>query len=478
MPEYEYSCTNDIFNVFSFTPYPSAVFIKTNFSTSYFLLHRENNIKIKYNHSLNHCLFPKFVFYVKIEIYFELGVIDMEKILFCNLDLLKISFDSRENLALQELRNQFLQYAKELYVDEENKIYFISRDQNLLYTAEEHFIKKEKITYLNFRQRDKARDFVMKNRDRNHRFVFIGGKEVDFLLAVHTHSLFIVPTWIPVEEKAKHYGISVDTPAQLFQFIRTLNNQESWYAKASIEPNITAFSLMDGRYKCKAWTNNEKEMVEHFELLLKSGSSRNYYHILLYHFLAGMTNSNLFDDIELFGMIPSSDCTLNDDILSFMWQTRIIKGKRNPQTLPNGENLILRKLPKAKAHNSYTIDYRANMGAIDEFETICINPDFKNKINTLKKTKNFNVCIFDDYMTHGNSFNAVRNLLKNLGANKIIFVSLGNFGRPFQKKDYTITGNIFDTGYSYSLTNSNIVPLSYNSAAKNEVAELYNIFNS
>ena len=133
-------------------------------------------------------------------------------------------------------------------------------------------------------------------------------------------------------------------------------------------------------------------------------------------------------------MIPSSDCSLNKDIFSFMRQTRIIKGKHIPRKLTYGENLLLRKNPKQKAHLSYSTEQRVIMGAVEEFKTLCINPDFKNKINTLRKSGKFNVCIFDDYMTHGNSFNAVRNLLKQLGANKIIFVSLGNFGKPFQKK--------------------------------------------
>lgn len=402
----------------------------------------------------------------------------MEKILFCNLDLLKITFDGNANPALQKIRNQFLSYAKELCSDEENHIYFISRNQQLLNSAEEHFINKYGYSNFKFRLREKARDFVMQHRHHNNLFVFIGGKEVDFHMAVHTKSLFIVPTWIPVEEKAELYGVHVDTPEQLFKFIRTLNNHENWYAKVEIEPNVTALSLMDGRYKYKAKTENERDMVEHFEQLLKFGQSRNYYDILLYHFLAGMTNNKLFDDIELFGMIPSSDCSLNDDILGFMRQTRIIKGKHVPRNRINGENLLLRKIPKQKAHLSYSTDQRAAMGAKEEFRTLCINPDFKNKINTLRKSGKFNVCIFDDYMTHGNSFNAVRNLLKQLGANQIIFVSLGSFGKPFQKRDYTITGDVYNIGYSYSPINSSIKSFIYNDMAKDEVSELYDIFNS
>lgn len=86
-----------------------------------------------------------------------------------------------------------------------------------------------------------------------------------------------------MEDKSEYYGVHVDTPDQLDKFIRTLNNQESWYARLEIEPNITALSLMDGRYKYKAKTENEREMIMHFEALLKQGKSRN---LLRYSFVS------------------------------------------------------------------------------------------------------------------------------------------------------------------------------------------------
>ena len=402
---------------------------------------------------------------------------NMQKLLFCNLDLLRKSFDGFDNHNLKQFRDEFLDYADTLCNDAENQIYFISKDQTQLNAAEK-FFNNNGYNNFKFRSRAKAKDFVMKYKSRNNFFVFISGKEVDFHLAVHSKSLFIVPTWIPVEDKSEYYGVHVDTPDQLDKFIRTLNNQESWYAKLEIEPNITALSLMDGRYKYKAKTENEREMIMHFEALLKQGKSRNYYDILLYHFLAGMTNTTLFDDIELFGMIPSSNCSLNEDIFSFMTQVRYIKGKRLPKNKMEDANLIQRITPKIQAHMLSNQSARANMGADYEFDTLRINPEFKQKIERLKKEGRFKVCIFDDYMTHGNTFNAVRNLLKYLGADKIIFVSLGNFSRPFQKKDYKITGNVFDSGYNYELLQSTQQYLTYDEDAKDEIDELYNIFNS
>lgn len=395
----------------------------------------------------------------------------MQKLLFCNLDLLK----SFNNNTLPVVA--FMDFVDRLRADKENEVFFVSRDQQLLKKAEYSFNEVNKKNY-NFISRETARNYVMSHKNMNNYFVFVSGKEVDFRLAVNSKSLFIVPTWVPVEEKSIYYGVHVDTPAQLEKFIRTLNNQNSWYATLEIEPNIFALSLMDGRYKYKAFTSNEQDMMKHFEELLKQGISRNYYAILLYHFLAGITNSTFFDDIELFGMIPSSNCSLNPDIFGFMTQVRYIKGKRLPKNSMINPNLIQRVVPKTQAHMLPNQSVRATMGACQEFSTLCINPEFKKKIETLKKEGRFNVCIFDDYMTHGNTFNAVRNLLKHLGVNKIIFVSLGNFSRPFQKNDYAISGDVYKLGYSYQLTQSTQQNLTYNYTAKNEIDELYTIFNS
>lgn len=401
----------------------------------------------------------------------------MQKILFCNLDLLKKSFNNFDNSTLEKTRNQFLEYAEDLCSNDDNKICFISREQDQLNLAEKFFISKG---YKNFKfmTRHAAKEFVLKHKTKNNYFVFISGKEVDFRIAVLSKSLFIVPTWIPTEPKSEYYGVHVDNPEQLNKFIRTLNNQENWYAELEIEPDVFALSLMDARYKYKAQDENERNMIKHFEELLKDGTSRNYYDILLYHFLAGMTNSNLFDDIELFGMVPSSDCQLNPDMFKFMTQVRYIKNKRLPKNNMSYPNLLIRRKAKVKAHMLPNQSERSSMGGIHEFNTLIINPDYKDKINRLKKEGKFNVVIFDDYMTHGNTFNSVRNILKHLGANKIIFVSLGNFGRPFQKIDYNISGDVYELGYSYAQTNVTTKYLTYNTDAKQEVSDLYEIFNS
>lgn len=404
----------------------------------------------------------------------------MKKVLFCNLDLLVKGFTGWDPETSLKNRNEFLDYINTLCEDNDNVVCFISRDQNKLNSGKEHFDKKG-YTKFKYKLRDDAREYVMQNKSRNNYFVFVGGKEVDFRLAVNTQSLFIVPTWIPVEEKAQYYGVCVDTPTQFYKFILTLNNNNTWYSQLQIDNRSTCISLMDARTYAGSPTISEKQMLINFQQLLKYGQSRSYYAILMYHFLANMTNSTLFDDVELFGMIPSSNCLVNADLFRFMEQVRFIKNKRLPQAVYRQpleeQNLLIRHTPKQQMHGGSQIG-RANIGGRLEFDSLYINPAFETKIKNLKKQGKFNVVIFDDYMDHGNGFNAVRCLLESIGANKIIFVSMGSFRKQFQKKDYIISGNVFGAGYTYTLETQQVLTnFTINDSAKMEVDHLYDIFN-
>lgn len=81
--------------------------------------------------------------------------------------------------------------------------------------------------------------------------------------------MYIVPTWLPLEEKAQKYGIHVNTVRQLRKFIQTLNNQNVWYSRIEIDDISTAYSLVDARYGKYADTEEEKAMVLNFQRLLK-----------------------------------------------------------------------------------------------------------------------------------------------------------------------------------------------------------------
>ena len=400
----------------------------------------------------------------------------MNKILLCNLDLLRKKFEGLEenqNQVIIRYRNSFIEMLDNFLFEQENKVFFFSRDQYSLQSIKKDL--EEDHPRYRYITRDQVKQML--NEGESSKFIIVSNKDVDLHMAVRNKVLLIVPLWVPYETKAKYYGISVDFPNQLFQFIQVMNNQNTWYSRCQVDSHTTVLSLMDARYKYYALSNDERDMLLNFENLLKQGKSRSYYKILLYHFLAGVTNIDFFDDIELFGMIPSSDCSLNPDMFEFMQQVRYINGKQLPHRSMQCDNLLIRMSPKGKAHETDSW-IRTRVGPEDEFATLCLNCEYADKIEKLKRDGRFNVCVFDDYMTYGNSFNAVRNLLNYLGANKIVFVSLGNFGRPFERWDYDIRGSVFDVGYDFTLSSKDQVQHEYFPSAKSEVASLYSIFNN
>ncbi len=404
----------------------------------------------------------------------------MKKVLFCNLDLLVIKFDGWDSEASLKNRNEFLDYVNTLCEDNDNIVCFISREPAKLKSAKKHFDAKGFGKFI-YKLREDAKSYISQHKDKNNYFVFVSGKEVDFYNAVNTKSLFIVPRWMPFEEKAAYYGVCVDTPTQFYKFILTLNNNNNWYSQLQIDGKSTCISLMDARTYAGSPTLSEKEMLINFQQLLKYGQSRNYYDILMYHFLANMTNTTLFDDVEVFGMIPSSNCSVNPYIFRFMEQIRYIKNKKLPQSVyrktPEEQNLLIRHKPKRQMHGGSQIG-RSNIGATLEFASLCLNPEFKTKVHNLKKLGKFNVVIFDDYMNYGNGFNAVRCLLESIGANKIIFVSMGIFRTQFQRKDYVISGNVFGSAYTYEIASEQVLTdFKINNSAKTEVDHLFDIFN-
>ena len=400
----------------------------------------------------------------------------MKRILLCNVDLLRRRFDGLtkdDQEIVESHRNTFVKIINGFIEDEVVDALFYSRDPKTLFQAKNYF--REIYPKIRFESRDYVERFLESNK--NDRCIIVSGKDVDLYMSVHHKVLLIAPGWIPCEDKVKKYGIIIDFPSQIIQLLRVFDNQNTWFSRCQVDDKTILLSLMDARYKFYAKTLDEREIMLHFEELLKQGKSRNYYKVLMYHFLAGMTGTDFFDDIELFGMMPSSDCSLNQEVFAFMQQIRYIQGKQLPHRTMKCENLLLRLSPKNQAHNMSGI-YRMQLGPTSEFSTLCVNPEFKDKIEKLKRVKKFNVCIFDDYVTYGNSFNAVRNIFNHLGVDKLVFISLGNFKRNIELWDYKIQGNVFRSGYKYELVSKINKPQEYDEKAKQEVAHLYEIFNN
>ena len=92
------------------------------------------------------------------------------------------------------------------------------------------------------------------------------------------------------------------------------------------------------------------------------------------------------------------------------------------------------------------------------------------------KLKGRVVCVFDDYLTNGNTFESLRNLLVACQVRKIIFVSIGKFRSSdencYVQKSFTISGDVYTGCYDATFNGSVPHVASFNDAARQSLENL------
>ncbi|AQW26253.1 phosphoribosyltransferase [Clostridium perfringens] len=351
-------------------------------------------------------------------------------------------------------------------LDEGNEVVFTSHDWSSVLKMRKYFETKDLKEDNGFRvlKRDDLKVLI---KNSSESYIVIGNKDRDFELAVNNKLLYIVPEWCNEKcDKSLKYGVVINNLEQLKQIIKTVNNQNNWYYHEVLEDGTEIYSLLSGMYKKWDVTPKEKELVVGFENFLKKGNT-DYYQILYYHFLAAISNLEKFKSINIWGIAPSSGLKLNENMLNFKDKARYMMKK---QQTKEGDNLFLRHTPIEKSH--YLDEWeRKELGATRHFNSIYLNPNYK--------VKGKNICIFDDYLTHGNTFEAMRNILRAAGAKNIIFVSLGRFKKPYIYQEYIMKGDFTKpNGFTYEKKSPNYnIPYRSNERARDEIVNLHDIFN-
>jgi len=336
-------------------------------------------------------------------------------------------------------------------------IVFMSRTYEKLQLAKSFF---KDATKYKFPYRKDAKEFVEKNPGGY--FIVLGINEQDLYLAANNRQLLINPIWTEVKTiEVEKYGIKISRPDLLVKFIEIIKNQSSWYYNVDLDDKTHVLSLYSANTYRGSHTPEEKVLIAGFQSLLKNGD-KGYYEVLLYHFLAGIANNDDFREVQDWAIFPSSGTELNDDMIQFKERARIVMNGRKPAPL------FIRHTPTTKSH------YMGKAERIPcnrHFDTIKLNDIYKGKL------KGRTICVLDDFLTNGTSFETARNLLLTQNVKKIIFVSVGRFGSNYVKQDYKITGDVFNHGYNYKLIKSAHVEGSIDNGAIDDINSLYDIIS-
>lgn len=275
--------------------------------------------------------------------------------------------------------------------------------------------------------------------------IFIGPKNVDMYNATHFKLLYLCSMWSnKIEDKAKTYGTKVYSFKELIEVLKILNIHNNFYYTLKVDDKTTVHALTSAN----TWNVSESEnkIISIFKKTLKEGNQQYLSAVMLYLISTLMDNDEL-KNVDIWGIMPSSGTAINDDLNTIKDHCRFLTGNKLNQ------DLLIRHTPTEKSHYTPKIK-RLEIGAKKHLKTIHINPYFKNKI------KGKTVCIIDDYLTNGISFEAIRNLLEKAGASKIFLIAIGRYRSKdsqgkgnYQKEDYTLSDDIYTTNIQYELNN-------------------------
>lgn len=235
---------------------------------------------------------------------------------------------------------------------------------------------------------------------------------------------------------SRQYGIPIANAESLINFFNHFVALKTpWYYRLEVDENTTIYSLTNANTYYVG--DDVKQINERFKGCLKSGDNTYQKEFMIYFLMSCYHIFKEFENVKYWGIYPSSSTADNDDLGYFVTKARQSYGNRNQNPL------LIRTKAVSKRHDKLK-DARLIEGCDSQFDSIIINPWFK-KQNRLKDAC---VCIIDDFTTYGTSCETVRSLFLKAGASKVLFITMGKYGKEYHKYDYSLEGDIFGN-YTY-----------------------------
>lgn len=173
-----------------------------------------------------------------------------------------------------------------------------------------------------------------------------------------------------------------------------------------------------------------------------------------------------FREVQDWAVAPSSSTQPNEVMDNLKEHVRYMMNGRKPQPIfirhtATGKSRFDRR--EARQQHNYCQKH---------FQTIRVNDDKTYK----GKLKGRVVCVFDDFLTNGNTFETLRNLLVACKVKKIIFLSIGKFQshgeESYTQKSFNIQGDVHTTNYTATFKEALQHPVSFNDNARWELGDL------
>ena len=185
---------------------------------------------------------------------------------------------------------------------------------------------------------------------------------------------------------------------------------------------------------------------------------------LISFLLTAIAHDPEFREVQDWAVAPSSSTEPNEVMENLKEHVRYMMNGRKPQPI------FIRHTATRKSRFDGRLARQRADYCRKHFETILVNKTYQGKL------KGRVVCVFDDFLTNGNTFEAMRNLLVACKVKKIIFLSIGKFEsrseNSYTQKSFNIQGDVHSTNYTATFTETLEHPVSFNHNARRELTNL------
>ena len=171
-----------------------------------------------------------------------------------------------------------------------------------------------------------------------------------------------------------------------------------------------------------------------------------------------------FREVQDWAVAPSSSTEPNQAMEELKEHVRCMMYGRKPQPI------FIRHTPTSKSRFDDGLARQTPNYCQKHFQSIRVNDHYRGKLEGRV------VCVFDDYLTNGNTFESLRNLLVACKVKAIIFVSIGKFRKVVEnyyvQKSFSITGDVYTGNYIATFNDSVSHFASFNAAARRSLEDL------
>lgn len=297
------------------------------------------------------------------------------------------------------------------------------------------------------------KDKIREARKKDFLISILGAVDQDAIFAFNCkiplfNSQIMLQNDLVVDTKVSSYGLPISNFQDIIDCYKAFDINKDNYFRFDENERFSVVSINNANTMGSNRAMEEIRIKRIFETNLKADNesyNKKILLFLLFQLINKVLSDRMFDSVDFWGTFPSSRVGNTETSASFLKEAvRVIVGGMPIKSRGIVPEILIRHNDMQSKHtNNNRLSYKCNK----DFETLILNPLLRDKI------RGKCVCIIDDYITNGYSAEAAKHILFQAGVEKVIFLSMGKFGKKYFETNYQLSGDVSNPNYNYAFVN-------------------------